>query len=157
MIVKLIENPWVSDTLPEGLTMGNTYKCTEIFNSNPYDEYFRIINDNGVEDAWNSSCFEVIEGENKEKHNNMLEEMKKVDEFFASMNKDEIYDMLVGNGYEKKENNKGEPHKTWFKSLSETKEEIREMAENIDYCEKEVLLTAAFHYLEEYEQLLLNK
>ncbi|MFH0334729.1 hypothetical protein [Clostridium perfringens] len=156
MIVKLIENPWVSDTLPEGLTLGNTYKCIEIFNSNPYDEYFRIINGNEAEDAWNSSCFEVIEGENKEKHNSMLEEMKKIDELFETMNKDEIYDTFVGNGYSKEEYRE-ESHKTWFKSLSETKEEIRRMAENIDYCEKEVLLTAAFHYLEEYEQLLLNK
>lgn len=97
MIVKLIENPWVSDTLPEGLTMGNTYKCTEIFNSNPYYEYFRIINDNGVEDAWNSCCFEVVEGENKEKHNGMLKEMKKIDEFFANMSKDKFEAMLIRN------------------------------------------------------------
>ncbi|HFD2033538.1 TPA: hypothetical protein ACF2DD_002115 [Clostridium perfringens] len=96
MIVKLIKNPWVSDTFPEGLTLGNTYKCTEIFNSNPYDEYFRIINDNGEKDAWNSCCFEVIEGENKEKHNGMLKEMKKIDEFFNKY-KDEVYEMLVGN------------------------------------------------------------
>lgn len=156
MMVKLIENPWVSDTFPEGLTLGNTYKCTEIFNSNPYDEYFRIVNDNGEQDAWNSCCFEVIEGENKEKHNSMLNEMKKIDEFFVNMSDKEFDDMLVRNGYSKEEY-KEEPHKTWFKSLSETKEEIKQMAENIDYCEKEVLLTAAFHYLEEYEQLLLNK
>lgn len=156
MIVKLIKNPWVSDTLPEGLTLGNTYKCTEIFNSNLYDEYFRIINDNGEQDAWNSCCFEVIEGENKEKHNSMLDEMKKIDEFFVNMSDKEFDDMLVRNGYGKEEY-KEEPHKTWFKSLSETKEEIKQMAENIDYCEKEVLLTAAFHYLEEYEQLLSNK
>lgn len=51
MIVKLIKNPWVSDILPEGLTLGKSYKCTEIFNSNLYDEYFRIINDNDEQDA----------------------------------------------------------------------------------------------------------
>ncbi|NGU31115.1 hypothetical protein G6Z34_13570 [Clostridium perfringens] len=156
MIVKLIENPWVSDTLPEGLTLGNIYKCTEIFNSNPYDEYFRIVNDNGEEDAWNSCCFEVVEGENKEKHNGMLKEIEKMDEFLSNMSSEEFDNMLIRNGYGKEEY-KEEPHKTWFKSLSETKEEIKQMAENIDYCEKEVLLTAAFHYLEEYEQLLSNK
>ena len=156
MIVKLIENPWSGGVLPEGLTLGNAYKCIEIFNSNLCDEYFRIINDNGEQDAWNSCCFEVIEGENKEKHNSMLNEMKKIDEFFVNMSDKEFDDMLVRNGYSKEEY-KEEPHKTWFKSLSETKEEIKQMAENIDYCEKEVLLTAAFHYLEEYEQLLLNK
>ncbi|MBO3356135.1 hypothetical protein [Clostridium perfringens] len=156
MIVKLIKNPWVSDILPEGLTLGNTYKCTEIFNSNPYDEYFRIVNDNGEEDAWNSCCFEVIEGENKEKHNSMLKEIEKMDKFLSNMSSKEFDNMLIRNGYGKEEY-KEEPHKTWFKSLSETKEEIKQMAENIDYCEKEVLLTAAFHYLEEYEQLLSNK
>lgn len=156
MIVKLIENPWVSDTLPEGLTMGNTYKCIEIFNSNPYDEYFRIINDNGKQDAWNSCCFEVIEGENKERHNSMLKEIEKIDEFLNNMSNEEFDNMLIRNGYDKEEY-KEESHKTWFKSLSETKEEIRRMAENIDYCDKEVLLTSAFHYLEEYEELLSNK
>ncbi|MDM0587753.1 hypothetical protein QTH25_13330 [Clostridium perfringens] len=89
MIVKLIKNPWVSDILPEGLTLGKSYKCTEIFNSNLYDECFRIINDNDEQDAWNSCCFEVIEGENKEKHNNMLKEIEKMDEFFEKY-KDEI-------------------------------------------------------------------
>ena len=155
MIVKLIENPWVGDTLPGGLTLGNTYKCTEIFNSNPYDEYFRIVNDNGEEDAWNSCCFEVIEGENKEKHNSMLKEIEKMDEFLSNMSSKEFDNMLIRNGYGKEEY-KEEPHKTWFKSLSETKEEIKQMAENIDYCEKEVLLTAAFHYLEEYEQFIIK-
>ena len=48
-------------------------------------------------------------------------------------------------------------HKTWFKSLSQTKEGIRMMAENIDYAHEEYLLTAAFHYLEEYEKSLNSK
>lgn len=72
------------------------------------------------------------------------------------MSNEEFDNMLTRNGCGKDEYT-GEPHKTWFKSLSETKEEIKQMAENIDYCEKEVLLTAAFHYLEEYEELLSNK
>lgn len=29
MLVKLINNPWISDKLPDGLTIGNTYKCIE--------------------------------------------------------------------------------------------------------------------------------
>ncbi|MFY8264740.1 hypothetical protein ACOT7R_17890 [Clostridium perfringens] len=161
MIVKLIRNPLVGDKLPKGLTLGKTYKCIEVFNSKifngiPCDEYFKIINDNGKRDSWYSGCFEVIEGENREKHNSMLEEIRKFHEFIDNMSNEEFNNMLIRNGYGKEEY-KEESHKTWFKSLSETKEEIKQMAKNINYCEKEVLLTAAFHYLEEYEELLSNK
>lgn len=45
-------------------------------------------------------------------------------------------------------------YKTWFKSLEETKNDINWMASNIEYCEKEFILTSAFHYLEEFEQKL---
>lgn len=61
MLVKLINNPWISDKLPDGLTIGNTYECIEVFNSNLYDKYYRIINDNNKEDAWNSCFFEIVE------------------------------------------------------------------------------------------------
>lgn len=61
MKAKLIHNPLISDTMVNGLILENIYKVIEVFSSNPYDKYFRIIDDNGEEQAWNSENFEVIE------------------------------------------------------------------------------------------------
>ena len=63
MKVKLIQNPWISDEFPNGLTLNKEYKLIERFNSNSYDEYFRIIDDNNDREAWHSDCFEVVEEE----------------------------------------------------------------------------------------------
>ena len=53
-------------------------------------------------------------------------------------------------------------HKTTRYSLSECKEFLRWISSNIDFSENEGILSACFHYLEEYEgklknELLLNK
>lgn len=47
-----------------------------------------------------------------------------MDEFLSNMSSEEFDDMFIRNGYGKEEYEE-EPHKTWFKSLSETKEEIK--------------------------------
>lgn len=61
MKVKLIENPWANtELLPDGLTLGKVYEVTESFNSNCYDVYYRIIDDNGEEVAWHVDCFEKL-------------------------------------------------------------------------------------------------
>jgi len=59
MKAELILNPWVSDTLPKGLTLNKEYEVIEVFNSNSFDKYFRIIDDDDLEQAWNSECFKV--------------------------------------------------------------------------------------------------
>lgn len=62
MKVKLTKNVWADTTkLPDGLTLYTIYVVTEIFKSNPCDKYFRIIDDNGEEQSWNSECFDVVE------------------------------------------------------------------------------------------------
>lgn len=62
MKVKLIENPWANtELLPDGLTLGKVYEVTESFNSNCYDVYYRIIDDNGEEVAWHVDCFEKLD------------------------------------------------------------------------------------------------
>lgn len=45
-------------------------------------------------------------------------------------------------------------HKTSIYSLNQCKQFIYNMASNIDYAEKEGLLSSTFHYLEEYEKKL---
>lgn len=70
MIAKLIESPWVSEVLPEGLTLDKDYEVIEVFYSNPYNKYFRIFDDNGETQAWNSTIFKVID--NKENIKNKL-------------------------------------------------------------------------------------
>lgn len=57
---KLIESPLVG-IVPDGLTIGKEYPIIEEFNSNNYDVYIRIIDDNLDQIAWNKSCFEIIE------------------------------------------------------------------------------------------------
>lgn len=62
MKVKLISNVWAdTNEFPKGLNLNNTYKVIEVFYSNPFDKYYRIIDDNGDEQGWNSECFEVVE------------------------------------------------------------------------------------------------
>lgn len=59
MRANLILNPWVSDVLPKGLTLKKEYEVIEVFYSNSCDKYFRIIDDDKKEQAWNSELFEV--------------------------------------------------------------------------------------------------
>ena len=56
---KLITSPLVG-VVPDGLTIGKEYPIIEEFNSNIYDVYIRIIDDNLEQVAWNKSCFEII-------------------------------------------------------------------------------------------------
>lgn len=56
---KLIESPLVGVT-PDGLTIGKEYPIIEEFNSNNYDVYIRIIDDNLEQIAWHKDCFEII-------------------------------------------------------------------------------------------------
>ena len=66
MRAKLIKNPWAeTDEVPEGMTIGNIYEVTEEFAANWADYYFRIIDDNGQKQAWNTQLFEIVEQEIK--------------------------------------------------------------------------------------------
>lgn len=48
-------------------------------------------------------------------------------------------------------------YKTSFYSLEECKQFVYNKASNIDYAENEAMLTAIFHYLEEYQNKLNNE
>ena len=56
---KLITSPLVG-VVPDGLTIGKEYPIIEEFNSNIYDVYIRILDDNLEQVAWNKNCFEII-------------------------------------------------------------------------------------------------
>lgn len=56
---KLITSPLVG-FLPDGLTIGKEYPIIEEFNSNNYDVYIRILDDNLEQIAWHKDCFEII-------------------------------------------------------------------------------------------------
>ena len=47
-----------------------------------------------------------------------------------------------------------ENHKTWILDLNLTISQIRNLADNVKYAEHELLLTACYHYLKEYEGAL---
>lgn len=60
MRARLIKGVWAdTDRLPEGLTLNKEYEVIKVFNQNPVDKYFRILDDNNEEQAWNSDLFEV--------------------------------------------------------------------------------------------------
>lgn len=67
---KLIESPLVG-IVPDGLTIGKEYPIIEEFNSNNYDVYIRIIDDNLEQVAWHKDCFEIIKDKCKYCENNV--------------------------------------------------------------------------------------